>query len=72
MQIRLPKPMAASGDEVKIKLDYSFVLPEYGADRCGILSTKNGDIFTVAQWYPRMCVFDDIEGWNTLPYLGRR
>ncbi|MBC7889727.1 MAG: M1 family metallopeptidase [Ferruginibacter sp.] len=70
MQIRLPKPMAASGDEVKIKIDYAFVLPEYGADRCGIQPTKNGDIFSVAQWYPRMCVFDDVEGWNTLPYLG--
>ncbi len=34
------------------------------------MPTKNGDIFAVAQWYPRMCVFDDIEGWNTLPYLG--
>lgn len=70
MQIRLPKPMKASGDIVKIKLDYSFVLPVYGADRCGILPTKNGEIFSVAQWYPRMCVFDDVEGWNTLPYLG--
>ena len=70
MQIRLPKPMASSGDVVTIKIDYSFTLPQYGADRCGILPTKNGDIFTVAQWYPRMCVFDDVEGWNTLPYLG--
>ena len=70
MQIRLPKPMAASGDVIKIKLDYSFILPEYGADRCGILKTENGDIFSVAQWYPRMCVFDDVDGWNTLPYLG--
>ncbi|MCW3093707.1 MAG: peptidase [Ferruginibacter sp.] len=70
MQLRLPKPMAASGDEVKIKIDYSFTLPGYGADRCGILTTKNGEIFSVAQWYPRMCVFDDVEGWNTLPYLG--
>lgn len=70
MQVKLPKPMNASGGEIKIKLDYSFVLPEYGADRCGILATKNGDIFAVAQWYPRMCVFDDVEGWNTLPYLG--
>ena len=70
MQIRLPKPMTASGDVVTVKLDYSFVIPEYGADRCGILPTKNGDIFAVAQWYPRMCVFDDVEGWNTLPYLG--
>lgn len=70
MQIRLPNPVAATGGTIKIKLDYSFTIPEYGADRCGILNTQNGDIFSVAQWYPRMCVFDDVEGWNTLPYLG--
>ena len=70
MQIRLVKPLKAGGETIKIKINYSFVLPEYGADRCGILKTKNGDIFTVGQWYPRMCVFDEIQGWNTLPYLG--
>ena len=70
MQIRLPKAMNSGGDVVTIKMDYTFIIPEYGADRCGILNTKNGDIFTVAQWYPRMCVFDEVQGWNTLPYLG--
>lgn len=70
LQVRLPKPMAAGGDVAKIRIDYSFILPPYGADRCGILPTKNGEIFAVAQWYPRMCVFDDVDGWNTLPYLG--
>ena len=70
MQIRLPKAMNGGGDVVTIKMDYTFIIPEYGADRCGILNTKNGDIFTVAQWYPRMCVFDEVQGWNTLPYLG--
>lgn len=70
MQIRLPRAMKAGGDLIKIKIDYSFTLPQYGADRCGILETKNGNIFAVAQWFPRMCVFDDVEGWNTLPYLG--
>lgn len=70
MQIRLAKPLKAGGETIKIKINYSFILPEYGADRCGILKTKNGDIFTVGQWYPRMCVFDEIQGWNTLPYLG--
>jgi hypothetical protein len=70
MQIRLPKPMKAGGDVIRIKIDYSFVLPEYGSDRCGILKTKNGNIYAVAQWYPRMCVFDDVQGWNTDPYLG--
>ena len=70
MQIRLPKAMKPGGDEIKIRIYYAFELPKYGADRCGILETKNGNIFAVAQWYPRMCVFDDVEGWNTLPYLG--
>jgi hypothetical protein len=36
----------------------------------GVEDTKNGKIFTLAQWYPRMCVYDDVMGWNTLPYLG--
>ena len=36
----------------------------------GLQETKNGMIFQVAQWFPRMCVYDDIEGWNVLPYLG--
>ncbi|MFT3911785.1 MAG: M1 family metallopeptidase [Ferruginibacter sp.] len=70
MQIRLPQSVKPGGDTIRIKIDYSFILPEYGADRCGILKTKNGNIFAVAQWYPRMCVFDDIKGWNTDPYLG--
>jgi len=69
MQIKLAKAMIP-GSEVKIKIDYAFTLPEYGADRCGIQPTKNGNIFAVAQWYPRMCVFDDVQGWNTDPYLG--
>lgn len=24
----------------------------------------------MAQWFPRMCVYDDIQGWNTMPYIG--
>ncbi|NOU37540.1 MAG: M1 family metallopeptidase [Ferruginibacter sp.] len=70
MQVRLKNALKPAGDFIKIKIDYAFTLPEEGADRCGILKTKNGNIFTVAQWYPRMCVYDEIEGWNTLPYLG--
>lgn len=70
MQVRLAEPLKANGEVVKIKIGYSFKIPEYGSDRMGTLQTKNGIIYEVAQWYPRVCVFDDIEGWNTLPYLG--
>ena len=46
MQIRLPKAVRPGGDLIKIRIDYSFILPKYGADRCGILKTKNGNIKT--------------------------
>jgi hypothetical protein len=70
MQLFLPKDVTANGGLVKLKIEYSFVSPNYGSDRMGIQDTKNGKIFQVAQWYPRMCVYDDVEGWNTVPYTG--
>jgi len=70
MQIDLPSELKAQGGVAKIKIEYSFLSPKYGSDRMGIQDTKNGKIFTMAQWYPRMCVYDDVMGWNTLPYLG--
>jgi hypothetical protein len=70
MQVFLPANVSANGGVLKLKVEFSFISPEYGSDRMGVLKTKNGKIFTVAQWYPRMCVFDDIMGWNPLPYTG--
>jgi hypothetical protein len=70
MKVNLPKALEANGGTVGIKIDFSFTSPDYGSDRMGVLETKNGRIFTLAQWYPRMCVYDDVSGWNTLPYLG--
>ena len=70
MQLFLPKDLPANGGNVKIQIEFSFISPDYGSDRMGILNTKNGKIFTVAQWYPRVAVFDDIVGWNTIPYTG--
>lgn len=70
MQLRLPVPVKPNGGIVSFRIDYSYFIPKYGSDRTGMEDTKNGKIYAVAQWYPRMCVFDDIEGWNTLPYLG--
>ncbi len=70
MQIRLDEPLKAGGDVIRIKIGFTYPLPEYGSDRTGLLTTQNGVIYEIAQWYPRMCVYDDIEGWNVLPYLG--
>jgi Peptidase family M1 domain len=70
MQIKLGEALKAGGDVVKVKIAYAFKVPEYGSDRMGQLKRKDGVIYEIAQWYPRMCVYDDIQGWNTLPYLG--
>ena len=69
MQIILPEAMKPHGDKLTIRIAYGFNIPEYGADRLGRIQTKNGEIFEVGQWYPRMAVYDDVEGWNTLPYM---
>jgi peptidase M1-like protein len=70
MQVILPEEVKAYGGTVKLKINFSFISPIQGSDRTGILDTKNGKIFAIAQWYPRMCVYDDIRGWDTHPYLG--
>ncbi|MCO6497721.1 MAG: M1 family metallopeptidase [Chitinophagaceae bacterium] len=70
MQIRLKQPLAANGGKIQFSIKYNYLVPSYGSDRTGIQKTQNGDIYAIAQWYPRMCVYDDILGWNTLPYLG--
>ena len=70
MQIRLKSPLKAKGDKITIKIAYSFLVPPDGSDRMGRTETKNGRIYEIAQWYPRMCVYDEVEGWNTEPYLG--
>ncbi len=70
MQVRLAEPVKPGGDVVKVKIAYSFAIPEYGSDRMGQLQRRDGIVYEIAQWYPRMCVYDDVQGWNVLPYLG--
>ncbi len=70
MQVRLNAPLGDKGDKIEVKVNYSFKIPFYGADRMGRKKFKDGYVYELAQWYPRMCVYDDVEGWNTLPYMG--
>lgn len=70
MQVWLTDALKATGDKVKLFIKFEFTIPERGTDRMGRLDTKNGWIYEVAQWFPRMAVYDDIQGWNTLPYIG--
>jgi hypothetical protein len=65
MRIDLPRAVAAGGT-VEIELAWRFTVPDYGAGRMG----RDGSLYQVAQWYPRMVVYDDVRGWNHDPYIG--
>ena len=70
MQVRLASALLPKGGKLTLTIAFNFLIPEIGSDRMGWMQTEKGIMFEIAQWYPRMCVYDDIEGWNTLPYLG--
>jgi Peptidase family M1 domain len=69
MQIKLADALK-SGTSLQIKIEYAYSIPEYGTDRTARLRTVNGWIYEIAQWYPRMAVYDDVLGWNNIPYMG--
>ncbi len=71
MRIDLPRPVTPGGGELDLRIAWSFIVPQYGADRMGRFQGKDGWVYEIAQWYPRLAVFDDANGWNTLPYLGQ-
>ena len=70
MQVRLPQEIAPKGGKLQLQIKYHYTIPDYGSDRTGVLHTAQGDVFSVAQWYPRVAVYDDVLGWNVEPYTG--
>ncbi|HEY4102206.1 MAG TPA: M1 family metallopeptidase [Gemmatimonadales bacterium] len=65
-KVDLAEPLAP-GHTATFDVAWHFLIPEHGADRMG----RDGSLYELAQWYPRMCVYDDVRGWNTEPYLGQ-
>jgi hypothetical protein len=65
MRIDLPAPLA-SGASVLIDAAWRFNVPPQGGGRMG----HDGPLYEIAQWYPRMAVYDDVRGWNHEPYIG--
>jgi hypothetical protein len=66
MYMDLVRPIPPGGT-TQFDLIYAFNVPEHGADRMG----RDGALYQIAQWYPRMAVYDDVNGWNTDQYLGQ-
>jgi hypothetical protein len=70
LQLRLATPLAPKGGQLKLHIAYHYTVPGLWGGRTAVTPSKNGDIFEIAQWFPRMAVYDDLRGWDTAPYLG--
>lgn len=68
MQVRLPHALGKGS--IKLRINYHYTIPGDFGNRTDYVKTKNGTIYEIAQWFPRMCVYDDSRGWDTLPFLG--
>jgi len=65
MRLDLPVPLAPGG-RTEVIIRWRFKVPAFGGGRMG----HDGTLYQVAQWYPRVAVYDDLRGWNHEPYIG--
>ncbi|HEX6588719.1 MAG TPA: M1 family metallopeptidase [Longimicrobiales bacterium] len=66
MQIRPAQPILP-GETTSFEFEWQFTVPPAGAPRHGHIDHR---VYNVAQWYPQIAVYDDLQGWHTWPYLG--
>lgn len=73
MRVDLPTPLS-SGEQYQFSVAWNY--REYDRmkfdERGGYEYFPKDDnrVYTCAQWFPRMCVFDDYEGWQNKQFLG--
>lgn len=76
MRVNLPKPLAP-GETFSFRVKWHYYL----IDRINSISWGRGGyeyfpkddnfLFTIVQWYPRLCVYSDFEGWQNKQFVGR-
>ncbi len=68
MKINLQEPLE-SGGQVEFDIDWSYPIPNNG--RGAKEKVGDGWLYEMAQWFPRMSVYDDVNGWQTEQFFGR-
>lgn len=74
MRIDLDRPLAANSSiSFNIKWWYNINDRMKIGGRSGYEHFEEEDnyLYTIAQWFPRMCVYNDVEGWQNKQFLGR-
>jgi hypothetical protein len=74
MRIDLPQPLRY-GEKYSFAIEWSFNIVDRSifGQRSGMefFPDDGNHIYTIAQFFPRMCVYDDYEGWQNKQYLGK-
>ncbi|MEJ2006101.1 MAG: M1 family metallopeptidase, partial [Cyclobacteriaceae bacterium] len=74
MRIDLPQPMK-TGDTFTFSIDWSYNIYDRmmidGRGGYEYFPADGNYAYTCAQWYPRMAVYDDYEGWQNKQFIGR-
>ncbi|RYY53686.1 MAG: M1 family peptidase [Chitinophagaceae bacterium] len=74
MRVELPAPLKP-GQRFVFKLDWNYKISDrmsFGGRGGYELFAEDGNaLFTMAQWYPRLCVYSDFQGWQNHQFTGR-
>jgi hypothetical protein len=78
LRLDLPQPLA-SGQKFTFQVEWSFKIndrmhgatPNDGRSGYEFFPEDGNYLYAVAQWFPRMCVYDDVNGWQNKQFLGR-
>ena len=73
MRINLPKPLA-SGATFKFNIKWWYNINNHRTDggRSGFEHFEDGNNnYVIAQFFPRLCVYDNVEGWQNEQFWGR-
>lgn len=74
MRVDLPKPLK-SGEKIEFSIKWWYNInnqPEIGGRSGYEYFEKDGNyLYEIAQWFPRMAVYDDVNGWQNKQFLGR-
>ncbi len=65
--LQVPVSKLLPGNILKVSLDFSYTLNKGSHIRTGAIDSA---AFFVAYFFPRIAVYDDIDGWNRYPYVG--
>ncbi len=73
MRVDLPQPLK-KGEKFTFKISWSYNINDMmmvgGRSGMEFFPEDGNYIYFIAQWFPRMCVFDDYEGWQNKQFLG--